>query len=391
MYLLVTALFGSAVFNGSFFKLGIGPFNVLNVLILACALTYLAMHIHNKKRGAKYGPFNSGDIFLWCFVAIGALYVAGSYAGVFGILASTDVSFAYSYIPRQAYYLFFIPLIMLAGRHYQTKPIIVWMGKHYKLLFASVYMAYISFNGTLAIDVPCFFCLSFLLLAGRERDRVCDLVALALICLSPIDSGGEMTQLICRVLCLFLFFSRESDRYLRPLLLAAVAVALLCYLLPFIPLEGLGFDANTSWRLQYWSDELTQLADTYGIGVGYGTSYATQDFIGEAISGPFAATTEYSVAERVYVVGCHNSFVSLAYRLGVLGIFMLFAYIYCCSNRCLDGERANFLIYAVVSSVLIVCFNVGFESPVYFFLFAFSFAALGALSEKRMEIIQRSC
>ena len=103
-------------------------------------------------------------------------------------------------------------------------------------------------------------------------------------------------------------------------------------------------------------------------------------FIGEAVSGPFAATAEYSVAERVYVVGCHNSFVSIAFRLGVAGAALLIAYVLSCSRRELPKARSNYLAYSVLSSLAVICFNVGFESPMYFFLFAFSFAAFNAMA-----------
>lgn len=387
MLLLVAALFGSAIFNSAFFRMGSGSINVLSLFIALSGATYLFMHIYNKKRGKKYLPPNSSDRFLWAFFGLGVASVMGSYLGLYNTLSSlSDVSFDSSYIPRQAYYLFFIPLVILAGRHVQTPTVLKWIQKHYRILFFAVYLAYVVANRTPAIDVPCFFCLSTLLLMGRERNRAADIAMLLLIELSPIDTGGEMTQALCRVLCLFLFFAREDSEYLRPMALAAIVVILACYVLPFTPLEWAGLDANTSWRLQYWGDELRQLFKTLGVGVGFGTSYASQAFIGEAVSGPFAATAEYSVAERVYVVGCHNSFVSIAFRLGVIGISLLLAYILSCSRRALPESRSNYLTYSMISSLAVICFNVGFESPMYFFLFAFSFAAFNAMTSNPQTV-----
>lgn len=380
MQLFVVALFGSAIFNNGFFQLGFGGINVLSVFIVLGCFTYAGMHLYNKRKQAKYLPGKPNDILLWAFVMYGLVTVLGSYLGLNRQSSSSSLLYDNSYIPRQAYYLFFIPLIILAGRHVQTPRILNMLGRHYRILFFFVYFSYLFINKTVAIDVPCFFCLSTLLLMGRERGRVCDLLMLLLIVASPIDTGGEMTQVICRCLCIFLYFSNESYVFLKPFLLISIFVVLACYIAPFFPLDGFGFDSNTSWRLQYWKDELQQLIATHGVGVGYGTSYATQAFVGDAISGPFAATADYSISERVYVVGCHNSFVSIAFRLGVIGAGLLIAFIASCSKRKLPEHRCNYLIYCVISSIVIVCFNVGFESPMYFFLFAFSIAALNAMS-----------
>lgn len=380
MQLLVVALFGSAIFNNSFFRFGLGSLNVLSLFIIFCGATYLAMHFYNRKHAKKYKSANSCDKFLWAFFVVGAISVAGSYSGFYESITSNNIIYNMSYIPRQAYYLFFIPLIVLAGRHVQTPSILRFLQNNYIILFFFTWCSYIVINQTIKLDVPCFFCLSTLLLMGRDSKRVIDIVMLLIIELSPIDTGGEMTQLVCRMLCLFLFFARENGRFLRPMTTFAVLIILTCYVLPFVSLDSIGLDANTSWRLQYWGDEISQLIKTHGLGVGFGTSYATQSFIGEAISGPFAATSEYSVSERLYVVGCHNSFVSIAFRLGVFGVALLLLFILNCSRRALPEDRSNYLTYSSISSLAVICFNVGFESPMYFFLFAFAFAALGAMS-----------
>ena len=83
------------------------------------------------------------------------------------------------------------------------------------------------------------------------------------------------------------------------------------------------FDANSFWRLSYWKDELTQLVKSYFLGVGYGTSYATRNFIGGSLNitgGPFGATAEYSTLDKLFVTGPHSSFIAIAFRLGLIGI-----------------------------------------------------------------------
>lgn len=384
MYLLIVALIGAAVFNSDFFQFGVGSVNVLTVFIVLSGAVYLLMHIYNKKRGEKYKPSNKCDRYLVVFLGWGVLVAVASYEGLYSLIPTIVVAFDVSYIPRQAYYLFFLPLIILAGRHVQTPALLGMLCRCYRHLFFAIYAAYVFVNKTLAIDVPCFFCLSLLLLMGRDRRKAFDLAMLLLIMLSPVDVGGEMTQIILRMLLLFFYFAPEGAGYMRPAVVIAVCVILACYVIPFIPLDWIGMDANTSWRMRYWGDELTQLMNSFGLGVGYGTSYATNAFIGEAVSGPFAATAEYTVAERMYVVGCHNSFISIAFRLGILGAGFLLLFILSISQRALPKDRSNYLVYSLLSSLVIVCFNVGFESPVYFFSVAFAFAAVRAMTEERI-------
>ena len=138
------------------------------------------------------------------------------------------------------------------------------------------------------------------------------------------------------------------------------------------------FDANSWWRLLYWKDELAQLVQSYGLGVGYGTSYATENFVGNlgsVVSGPFAATAEYSTLDKLFITGPHNSYVSIAFRLGIVGIVlflvMIFDLIEKISEKSNDISRCA--IFMLFSSIVLIGVNVGLESPYYLIMFVFSF------------------
>lgn len=381
MLLFVIAMLGSAIFNGSFFKFEFGGINVLGLFILFGGCTYLLMHFLRVDGTEKYKVSQCSDKWLWSFVILGAAVAILSLLGAYERSDATEVLFNRSYIPRQGYYLFFLPLIILAGRHYGTPWVIAFLRRHYRVLFWSVYFLYILFNKTLAIDVPCSFCLTTLLLMGRKVDRIADVAMLLLILASPVDIGGEMTQVIVRILCALFYFAKDGGRYLRPIMAFSVCIAAMTLIAPYVSFDSVGFDANTAWRLNYWRDEIDQLVKTHGLGVGLGTSYATSSFIGSAVSGPFAASAGYTAAERMFVVGCHNSFVSIAFRLGFVGLFLLLGYLLECSNKVVSSKN-SFAVFASIAAIYIVCFNVGFENPMYFFLFAFGFAALGAVCEE---------
>lgn len=379
MPLLLLALVGSAIFNNVFFKFGQGSANVLNFFIVATCLVYSVTFLFSKRGKVVFSESLNCDKYLWAFLIYGVITVLLSYAGFYSGLSLADsVSYDASYIPRQAYYLFFIPLIIFAARDGNAQKYIDFISRHYIVIFLIIYTAYMLWNRTIALKVPVCFCLAVILLLGSTKNKVIDLLLLAIVALSPIAVGGEMTQALNRVLCVLYFFGNFKASFFRACITCMLIVIIACYVLPSFPLNEVGLDANTSWRVQYWNDELVQLLQTYGIGVGYGTSYASYDFIGSAVSGPFAATAEYSTVEKIYVVGCHNSFVSLAFRLGVIGIGLLLIYIASLAGkeRSYNEAYAPSAAFALISSLVVICFNVGFENPSYFFLFAFSVAFL---------------
>ncbi len=386
-YLLIAVLCG-AVLGNAFFKMGFGSINVLSLFILAAVVTYLAVFLVSRSGRIKYQPSRPFDKYLWAFFGVGVVSVVFSYLGVYSTLFPTSALLRdESYIPRQAYYLFFIPMIILAGRNASTKGILDWVARNRTLLFFCVWVLYVAFNQQLALNVQCCFALGFLLLMNRRERKAVDILMLAVLLFSPIAVGGEMTQVIIRVVGFGTYLIGFRSNALKCALIAALFVVLGCYVLPFLPLESFGFDANTFWRAEYWGNELVQLWETFGFGVGYGTSYASVDFVGAALTGPFAATAEYSAAEKLFVVGCHNSFVSLFFRLGFAGIAALLAYLVSLSNHTNDfrGGYASSAAFALISSLAIVCFNVGFENPSYYFLFGFSLALASSQVDNARE------
>lgn len=377
MPFLLAAVLCGAVFGNSFFKIGVGPLNVLGLFVLATGMTYLTVFVVSRSGKIKYQAARVSDKYLWAFFGVGIISVALSYLDVyFALFPEIPLLRDDSYIPRQAYYLFFVPMIILAGRNVDAGKALDWVSKNRVALFFLIWIAHIFFAKNLSLNVPCCFALGLLLLMDKGERKAVDVPMFAILLLSPIAVGGEMTQVIIRVIALCIYAVGFNGKVLRYSLVGMIFVVLGCYALPFMPLESFGFDANTAWRAEYWGNELVQLGKTFGLGVGYGTSYASTDFVGEALGGPFAATTEYSATEKLFVVGCHNSFVSLFFRLGILGIASLFAYLLSLSKHAMEfkGGYMPSAAFALISSLVIVCFNVGFENPSYFFLLGFSLA-----------------
>lgn len=162
-----------------------------------------------------------------------------------------------------------------------------------------------------------------------------------------------------------------------------MSIGLVCmivaiYLMPlFASLFENIFDVNSFWRLRYWNDELGQIIHSKFLGVGYGTSYATENFVGQigsVIGGPFGATAEYTTLKKLFVVGPHNSYIAILFRLGLIGIiiflFMMFSVHNAIKRYFKDILPVSAFLY--FSSAVLIGVNVGLESPYYLLLFAFS-------------------
>lgn len=381
MSFLLAAMLCGAVFGNIFLKIGFGSLNMFSLFILAASITYLTVFLYSRSGKVKYQVARPADKYLWMFFGVGVVAVIFSYIGVYStFFPNNQLLRDTTYIPRQAYYIFFIPIIILAGRNASSPKLLDFISANRVFIFFGVWIAYVLLNQTIALNVPCAFALSTLMLMTSGERKAIDLPMLLILLFSPIAVGGEMTQAIIRLVALSTYIVRFNSTILKYSIAGLIMIILACYLLPFMPLEEFGFDANTAWRAKYWGNELVQLGKTYGLGVGYGTSYASLEFVGAALTGPFAATEEYSVAEKLFVVGCHNSFVSLFFRLGVIGIFSLFAYLgsLACHVIEIKGGYASSAAFALISSLAIVCFNVGFENPSYFFIFGFSLALVSS-------------
>ena len=362
-----------AVFDNNFFKLKIGPVTVMYVVMAITAIYYVwAIYTFTK----RYKRLDRGAGLVLGLCSFGILMAAVSFTGILSGPVANEVFIDYSYIPRQAYYLFFFPLIAVApmlwtpGRSY-------WFFRRHAILCGfALYICRLVAIGNPALPVPITLALGACLLAPVGKRTLSHYALFLVLVCSPIATGGEFTQIIIRVIAAGYFLAGpKREKIGRACWLALVCVV--CgslaagLVLAYAPLD---LDANSSWRLNYWADEMALLGKTYGIGSGYGTSYASLDFLYSngfgAAGGPFAATADYTPLERAFLTGCHNSFISLAYRLGAIGI-VLFMFFLADTQKNMNraGSCPLFCSFLFFASLFIIAFNVGLESPAYCFCF----------------------
>ena len=227
-----------------------------------------------------------------------------------------------------------------------------------------------------SINVSTTFFLCFLSIFLAKEDKL-PFISL-IILLTPFSTGGELTTIFIKTLYLLCVVKQFDKIQIYNIMKKFFCIFIsACFILPiFQNLLSDKFDANTFWRLQYWYDEISELKKSFFMGVGYGTSYASSNFVNSSssiVGGPFGETEEYSTYEKLFVVGAHSSIISLAFRLGILGCYLLFGYLIEKSKNILYNEKIDRCkLYLFFSSMFIITVNVGFESPYYLLIFVFS-------------------
>lgn len=310
---------------------------------------------------------------VWCLLSLAGL------AGWFTLRREFGVNM--SYLPRQAYYLFFLPVIAAAPYFGDNERCMEILRRYGRWAVPVLMGLKVLHTGTISIDNNRLLWLGILALWCGEYKPL-DVVNFALLLTGAYLSGQTATMLLA-VLFAGVWALRRWKilRWIGTLTLPVVLAV--SFLLPQV--DGMvdrlwALDANTGWRLEFWADEATAIADTYGVGIGYGTTYASFEFTepqsemfynpvdGRYGATPFSQNEEYTKEQRPFVTASHNSFVSVAFRLGIPGLALFVAALAALWKKifCFNGPESGALIYAFCGSMLLISTNVGLESPMYF-------------------------
>lgn len=377
MLIVASACLGVALLGGSYFKLSLGGVGVFELYVFLTGVYYIVSAVSWKRRSLRVSRSMK---CLAVFVTYGFVVVVLSYLGIYDVFATSNLLVDHDFIPRQAFCLFFLPLAIVAPINWRKRERHFRIEEHLALIYFSFYFACIVISGQWAISLPMSLIMGFLLVCEKRRTISSYLMLLAIVFI-PIGVGGELTQAIVRSIAVFLFLFKRGvgllDHALLLCALTVIAVTLGAGLaLNAMPIQ---LETNSLWRLNYWADEMNSLFDSFGLGVGYGTSYASVGFLDDALSsspsGPFAASAGYTTLDRAFITGSHNSFASIAFRLGIFGFLLFCAYVWSVHEEMREGSgkgsTATFVFYA---SVFLIAFNVGLESTLYLFFFIFGFA-----------------
>ena len=145
---------------------------------------------------------------------------------------------------------------------------------------------------------------------------------------------------------------------------------------PYFALELHRMDPNTGIRSSLWRDTITAVEQTFGVGVGYGTEYITNNFI--ELKGRSWTVISESAAGRLFI-GTHSGIYDVLLRLGVVGL-LLFA-IWLLQELAVAGRSRNLATAQTTAGIGIVLMtaifvNVGMASMGFVFGVSFCVAAL---------------
>ena len=360
------------MFDSNIYRINIFGVESIYICIALLFIYYLYTLLFKKNKII----FCKENIAILCFTIIGFIKVLLSYLNIRPFIANTEIEIDNSYIARQAFYYAFFPLFFIFPNNSIYRRIEDFVTRNKYMLFILLFIYSIITN----LDNISMFVICYLLLCNNNNKKVDYILLISLFVLLIINGG--LTQLLLFILLVVIKFADKRINISRILSYGLIICLLLCFLTPFVSEKILSvLDYNTKWRLLYWKDEITQLLNTYGFGVGYGTAYATKGFVETTAyieEGAFSATDLYTVEQQMFLTASHNSFISIAFRLGIIG-FLIFSYFIVNLSKEISkyneliDSKTKFVFYAAV--VVIAC-NVGLESPSYLLLFCFSICYL---------------
>lgn len=191
------------------------------------------------------------------------------------------------------------------------------------------------------------------------------------------------------ILCL-----AKEKKQLTGIIAAGVAVCIAAvFVIPFFANQiAPHLDANSAWRINFWNDELVQLVQSKGIGVGFGTSYATEAFVGNQPlmrgSPYYAKGRGHTLEYLMMATGPHNSLISVAFRMGVVGIVTflgLLASIFRGMWKNIE-QVPTYRLFVFFAAIAIISVNVGLESPGYMMIFMLAMGMANANNSASQEL-----
>ena len=309
---------------------------------------------------------------LWCLLSIAGIVSWFTFQRDFGV----DIR----YLPRQAYYLFFFPLLAVAPYFPDKQLCMDLLHKYGRWMVPILFGINVFLTDSVCMSNVQLLWVGILALWSNGY-KMLDVINFILILCSAAFSP-QMAQLVIAILFAGVWILRRWKilRWLGCMTLPIVLIS--SFVLPQI--NGVidwawQVDVNTGWRLEYWADEATAIVDTYGMGIGFGTTYASYEFsepqsemIYNTENGfygprPFSQNDDYTKEERPFVTASHNSFVSVAFRQGILGLVLLVGSLVVVWKKIFyyEGFESGAIIFAFCGSILLISTNVGLESPMY--------------------------
>ena len=321
--------------------------------------------------------------YLFIFLIIASYYTLLSGIDSFGKIFSFNTDL--NYLFRQAYFIPFIftmiPVFIINYNRGMFKLLNSDTMKKYKFFY------FITLPIVYYLDLfsHTWQYLTIVLLIFYDKNRFLSLLLFSfMILLHPIfklingDPWGMQYYFICFILIIFFMFKWHLTKnfFVSSLVFSFAALFLIGYYFNIRNVGGYSFiiASNELWRLITWVDNIFYtLKNTYGVGVGLGTSY----FLSEDISsgkyfynlyGPNYMGNPY---HEDFVTGQHNSIINIFYRFGFIGLIFFVSFISNILKNIKYYSLPSYHYIIITISLIVISLNVGLESPKYLIFFVF--------------------
>lgn len=364
--------------------------------------SYIALRLYilrGKKRDClKNATGNEGRkfklLFLF-FIGLSIIYVLLSFLGLGTWFGIEGLGFERHYILRHAYFLFTIPIgYAFAIAAYEG----FWhrLREEYVLYVLYIFIFVMCICSNVKISARALSIgISSLLYIRKRTGLHLVLIIMAVIVTCANQSAPILSGMVLLMVLLFPHFSANllgKNNRIKFVLLFVLGIIVVA--VAFSKLYEFAYvDVNALWRLQYWINDIRVFFKSYGIGVGYGTAYATTSLFSEIYNPKVFIRDGYTMEEALFIITQHSSLINMFYRLGALGGFsFLFLHLRILSwfrnayQKCLQKNwehESGYLVWAISNFLyhfVIILLNPGIESPVFFWGYLIFFGiAVGIL------------
>lgn len=294
-----------------------------------------------------------------------------------GFLAWDTLMFQRGAILQQSLYAFLLPILVPVFAYYHERVVLrdrVFMAMDTIVLLLCVVskVLYALSSGAIAnlgivqlFNVEAIF--TFVLVRRLYfTDRPSLLLKVLVVTVLAATAGSFQSVLVAFFLACILVAPQMGRTILLCFVLGLVAISLTA--VPFADAIW-QVDPNTGIRLFFWRDAIERLVQSYGIGQGFGTETIRPVY--ELSSG------DVSIAaldqDDFIMVGSHNAFIDAGYRMGLVGMTILIAYVAGLFHKVAAprGVDRSFDYFACALLFVILMVNVGLVSINFLFGSAF--------------------
>ncbi len=342
-------------------------FHLYDFLFLALGVVSLVLYLKRGDRELLWPPIFlfvlSGVYFIYSFIVrVGPLeYMVRHYA-IFGYLGLSYIIF-FSFVDTKRN-LLNVQFIILIGLASVVIQVIYHMynflsiGNYYSRLFTEFnYYSLLAFPGIFVFQ-------SYVMVFDRNPVRKWGLI---LLCIGlTMTMGHHSSAVLCSICVPVAFLLLKSPRPIRVIGILVLVVSII----PLFKLVPQFQDHNSLWRLIYWRLTLKDLfLDNYALlGNGFGGKFTSTEILAVLRADLNSPWMELR-SEEQYLSPMHNSFITLAFHIGILPSLLLLLPLRRVLMYFFEGNfsqktpEKDFLLLSLMGLMLWASFHVVLELP----------------------------